>query len=339
VSSNFSQRGRLRPPLLGERAGVRVILQGRPWSSALLLSLSLLTAGLLTGCGGKNTHELVLYTSQDEVYAEPICQLFEQQTGVKVRAVFDSESVKTVGLVNRLMAESSNPQCDVFWNNEEFRTRQLAAHGIFRPANDWSKLGYRSRRIVINTNLLTPDKAFHLFSEATNAAWRGKVALAYPFFGTTATHFLALRQLWGDVAWQAWCRALVANKPFLVEGNSLVVRQVASGQAWIGFTDSDDVAAGQREGLPVAALPPTEETLFLPNTVGVLRGAPHAAEAQQFFEFLNKPEVSQRLVDAHALEGATFGAAESAKGLQVDWDGLLRDLDAATAEMKEIFLR
>jgi iron(III) transport system substrate-binding protein len=298
-----------------------------------------MAAALVAGCGRNSAREVVLYSSQDEVYAEPICAEFERQTGVKVRPVFDSESVKTVGLVNRLLAESHNPQCDVFWNNEEFRTRQLAAHGVFRPANGWSKLGYRSRRIVINTNLLTPDKAFRLFSDATNTAWRGKVALAYPLFGTTATHFLALRQRWGDAAWQAWCRALVANKPFLVEGNSLVVRQVASGQAWLGFTDSDDVAAGQREGLPVAALPANEETLFLPNTVGVMRGAPHPAEAQQFFEFLNKPEVSQRLVDAHALEGASWGAAEATNGLQVDWDALLRDLDAATAEMKEIFLR
>src|SRR5580700_4973525 len=79
---------------------------------------------VMAGCGGKSP-EVVIYTSQDEVYAEPIFKDFEKETGIPVRAVYDSESVKTVGLVNRLIAESANPQCDVFWNNEEFRTRQL----------------------------------------------------------------------------------------------------------------------------------------------------------------------------------------------------------------------
>src|SRR5271156_5193561 len=67
--------------------------------------------GLLAGCGKSRSPEVVIYTSQDEVYAEPIFKDFETQTGIKVRPVYDSESVKTVGLVNRLMAESANPQC------------------------------------------------------------------------------------------------------------------------------------------------------------------------------------------------------------------------------------
>jgi len=55
-------------------------------------------------------------------YAEPIFREFEKQTGIKVLAVYDNESVKTVGLANRLLAERSHPQCNVFWGNEEMRT-------------------------------------------------------------------------------------------------------------------------------------------------------------------------------------------------------------------------
>ena len=294
---------------------------------------------LLAGCNKSSEPMVVIYTSQDEVYAEPILKDFEKQTGIQVRPVYDSESVKTVGLVNRLLAESGNPQCDVFWNNEEFRTRQLAARGVFRATNGWAQLGYRTRLIVINTNLVRLAQAPRSFSELTNEIWRGKVALAYPLFGTTATHFLALRQHWGDPGWQNWCRALAANKPFLVDGNSVAVRLVGSGEAWIGFTDSDDIASEQREGLPVLALPLNAETLFLPNTVGFVRGAPHPAEAQRLFDYLQTREISQRLVEVRALEGATFDANQIDTGLKVDWDGLLRDLDAATAEMSGIFLR
>src|ERR1700723_979911 len=185
--------------------------------SRLLLAVSSLL--LLAACRPHESQVVVVYTSQDEVYAEPIFQKFEQQTGIHVQPVFDSEAVKTVGLVNRLLAENSNPQCDVFWNNEELRTRLLAARNIFRETNGWVMMGYRTRRMVVNTNLLPLANAPVRFSDATNEMWRGKVALAYPLFGTTATHFLALRQHWGDAAWQSWCRALAANKPFLLDGN------------------------------------------------------------------------------------------------------------------------
>src|SRR4051794_11162892 len=69
------------------------------------------------------THAVIVYTSQDQEYAEPIFNNFTKQTGIKVRPVYDNEAAKTVGLVNRLIAEKNNPQCDVFWNNEELRTR------------------------------------------------------------------------------------------------------------------------------------------------------------------------------------------------------------------------
>jgi iron(III) transport system substrate-binding protein len=306
---------------------------------AALSCLLACAAALWTGCGKSGPPTVIVYTSQDEVFAEPIFREFENQTGIQVRPVYDSEAVKTVGLVNRLLTEQSNPQCDVFWNNEEFRTRQLAAHEIFRPTNGWTHLGYRTRRIVINTNLLSVANSPHTFGDATNMLWLGKAALAYPMFGTTATHFLALRQLWGDERWQKWCRALAANKPFLVDGNSVVVKQVSRGEARFGFTDSDDIAGAQREGFPVMALPVTEETLFVPNTVGVIRDCPHPDAAQRLFEFLSDPKVSQKLVELHALEGATLDPAVAAKGLKVDWEQLLRDLDTATEETKQIFLR
>jgi iron(III) transport system substrate-binding protein len=162
--------------------------------------------------------------------------------------------------------------------------------------------------------------------------------LAYPLFGSTATHFLALRQRWGVAAWQSWCRALQANRPFLLEGNSAAVKHVARGEAWLGLTDSDDIAAEQAEGLPVAALPITEETLLIPNTVGVVRDAPHPQAAQRLFEFLQRREVVGRLIAAQALEGFSTSEAPT-PGLKPDWSALLRELDSSTAAMGKIFLR
>ena len=51
---------------------------------------------LLTACNRQPI--VVVYTSQDEVYAEPILKDFQKETGIQVKTVFDSEAVKTVGL-------------------------------------------------------------------------------------------------------------------------------------------------------------------------------------------------------------------------------------------------
>jgi iron(III) transport system substrate-binding protein len=308
------------------------------WLIVLLIAVatSWLFFPLFSRIGEKSVPTVIVYTSQDQVYAEPILREFTKETGIKVRAVYDSEAVKTVGLVNRLIAERANPQCDVFWNNEELRTRQLAAQNVFRETNGWAAFGARSRRIVINTGFLSVADAPKRLSELTNAVWRGKVALAYPLFGTTATEFLALRQDWGEERWLAWCRALQANQPFLVDGNSVAAKFVARGEAWIGLTDSDDIAAEQREGAHIVALPLTDESLVIPNTVGVIRGVRHPKEAQALFEYLQQPEVTAKLVSARALEALPVDRRQT---LGVNWELLLKNLESATETLKRVFLR
>lgn len=302
---------------------------------------------------------IILYCAQDQVFAEPILAEFTKQTGIAVKPVFDSEAVKTVGLANRLLAERDHPVCDVFWGNEEFRTRQLAAAGVFRATNGWTAFGQRSRRLVVRSDsvrssrreeapstsdfrLPASDFDQSLLTSAatnlavlTNAAFRGRVSLAFPLFGTTATHFLALRQHWGESNWLVWCRALAANRPFLEEGNSHVVKRVARGEALVGLTDSDDITAAQREGLPVAALPIFPESLLIPNTLGLVAKAKPNPAAEELYEFLQNPDVRERLIAAAALEPET----PATNTLHPDWPALLRDLDRATDQLKEAFRR
>jgi len=245
--------------------------------------------------------------------------------------------VKTVGLANRLLAERDHPVCDVFWGNEEFRTRQLAAAGVFRATNGWAAFGQRSRRMVMNTNRLgTLITAPSALMDLTNSQWRGKISIAFPLFGTTATHFLALRPHWGESNWLTWCQSLAANRPFIEEGNSQVVQRVARGEAWVGLTDSDDIFAARREGLPVAAVTLGPESLLIPNTVGlVAREGPIRPAAQALFDYLQSPAVRDQLIAAGALEAEML----SAPRLHPEWNQLLTNLAVATDQLKEIFRR
>src|SRR5688572_14206797 len=268
--------------------------QSQFWFGGVFVLLALFAVTLLSAAGCfKSVPEVIIYAAQDQQFAEPILKDFEKQTGIKVRALYDSEAVKTVALANRLLAEINHPRCDVWWSNEALRTRQLAVRGVF-TTNSIVEFGCRSRRVVLNTNKLAmPPRSF---VDLTNVQWRGRVALAYPMFGTTSAHFISLRQQWGASKWEQWCTALAANKPFLVDGNSTVVKLVGRGEAWIGLTDSDDIAAGQREGLPVAAMPLTDHWLFIPNSVAVTQGAPHRDAAAKLAAYISSDAVIDKLI-------------------------------------------
>jgi iron(III) transport system substrate-binding protein len=131
---------------------------------------------------------------------------------------------------------------------------------------------------------------------------------------------------------------LAGNKPFVVDGNSVVVKIVAQGQALVGLTDSDDIAGGQREGLPIAMLPMNEQTLLIPNTVAIVRDGPHPQAAERLFVFLQRPDIVQGLVAAKALEGVAETEVQ-VPTIKVDWAHLLRDLEPTTAKLNAIFLR
>ena len=252
--------------------------------------------------------------------------------------LFDSEAVKTVGLANRLLAERANPRCDVFWSNEELRTRQLQSRGVLADGDDWRRFGHRSRRMVINTNLVDRSEAPASLVALTNQIFRGRIALAYPLFGTTATHFMALRQAWGPEPWRVWCRALMKNQPLIVDGNSVVVQLVGMGEVGIGLTDSDDIAAGRRNGLPIAQLPLTADMMRIPNTAALVRGAPHPESGRRLLDHLSSAATLHALAECDALESQVDSEFET-ETIQPDWEQLIDEIPAATKALKAVFLR
>lgn len=94
-------------------------------TKSIPLSLSLLLVG---GCGLGDAPDqvvVVVYTSVDAVFARPIAEQFEKDTGIRVQLVPDTEETKSTGLLNRLIAEQKRPQADVFWSGDPVRAAVL----------------------------------------------------------------------------------------------------------------------------------------------------------------------------------------------------------------------
>ena len=88
-----------------------------------------LLALVLTRCGPAgnpvDSQRVVVYTSVDRIFSEPVLQRAAQILDVDVIGVYDTEETKSTGLVNRLIAKKENPDGDLFWSGDPARAALL----------------------------------------------------------------------------------------------------------------------------------------------------------------------------------------------------------------------
>ncbi len=278
----------------------------------------LLSVVAASGCVSRSESDVVVYSALDRDFAAPILAAFERSgdNETKVVAKYDVESTKTIGLVNRIIAEQENPTCDVFWNNEIMHTVRLQKRGLLEPHSwqvdaawpadmissdgTWCGFAARARVLIVNTKLIT-DKADYPRSvdELQAAKWQGKCAMARPLFGTTATHFAVLREKNGEAATLEQLRSIKDNAVIL-SGNKQVAMAVSAGSVAWGLTDTDDGIIEKDLGRDVAIVFPDQAsdqlgTLRIPNTIAILKNAPHPIAAGKLSDYLIRPETEDRL--------------------------------------------
>jgi iron(III) transport system substrate-binding protein len=275
----------------------------------------------LAGCkpsepGAKEVGTVTVYSALDREFSEPILQAYEKRTGVRILSKFDVESTKTVGLTNLIMTEAARPRCDLFWNNEILNTLRLKEKGLLAPfhpghagelpetfkAGDgtWYGFAARARILIVNTRLVAEPDRPRGIGDLLDPKWKGKVGIAKPLFGTTATHAACLFAAWGEEKARRFFIDLKANGVQVLSGNKQVAQAVGSGQAAFGLTDTDDAMGEVDAGSPVVIVYPDRRdgelgTLFVPNTLAILRGAPHPKAAEALADYLLSPEVEAAL--------------------------------------------
>jgi len=330
--------------------------------------ISLLFVLLLAlGCAKEGQKEVVVYTSVDQVFSEPILKDFEKKTGIKVKAVYDVEATKTVGLVNRLMAEKENPKCDVFWNNEIVRTIVLKKKGVLTPYNSpsaedipsqfkdkdyyWTGFAARARVLIYNTKMLKETDLPKSIFELTEPKWKGKVALAYPLFGTTATHIAALYAILGREKAEKYLKALNANKVVIVDGNSVARDMVVKGKLPLAFTDTDDANVAIQSGKPVKMIYPDSNgigTLLIPNTVALIKGCPHPDEGKKLIDYLLSKEVESKLAFCESANMPIRDGVKkplhvpefsSIKAMEIDYYKVAENLDRSARFCQGLFVK
>lgn len=282
----------------------------------------------LLACGGGG-RTVVVYTSVDQVFAEPLLAEFEKQTGIRPRAVFDVEANKTVGLANRLIAERNRPQADVFWNNEFLQTMRLKASGVLAaskpegagaldarwkdPDGVWYGCGARIRVLLAREGAPAPSSLRALSEQPQRLKSFG---MALPLFGTTVTHMAALWSRWGGAETLDWIDRLQAGGARIADGNATVRDLVVQGQLDLALTDSDDACTMPAGAKATIHALPAGEALFIPGTVAMVAGAPHAEQGLALINWLLRPETGERLIELGASQISLHDPARRASCLE-----------------------
>jgi len=318
--------------------------------------LSLLCPILLlaSGCWRQSGEEVFVYTALDEEFSEPILKAFERETGIKVEAKPDVESTKTVGLVNVIIQEKNRPRCDLFWNNEILHTLRLEKLGLldtydapaaknyprtYRAANGaWYGFAARIRVLIVNTKLVAEGERPESIRDLTDPKWKGKVGIAKPLFGTTATHAAVLFAAWGDEQAKDFFDRLKKNSQVL-SGNKQVALAVSRGELAFGLTDTDDAIIEKDKGMPVDIVYPDQGedgmgALFIPNTLGLIKGSANGKSARRLIDYLLSGEVEKKLAKGDSAQFPLNSQVTERSRAQGDKPIKHMDADFAAAAVK-----
>jgi iron(III) transport system substrate-binding protein len=314
---------------------------------------------------------VVIYSAQDEDFAERLFKSFSQSRPFTIVPKYDTEATKSVSLVQELLEERENPRCDLHWNNEVLGTIRLARAGVYQPYRSpyadahlplrsdlWQPFAERARVFIMNTDLLpvAADRPLSLL-DLTDAKWHSKVAMAKPFFGTTATHAACLFVALGPDAAKQWFSGLRKNAVALLGGNKSVALDVAAGKYAIGLTDTDDAIHEVLAGKPVTIIYPDSAelarhpnlgTLFIPNTLALIKNAPHRDDGMLAYDAILAAE--QELAEGGGyqfplnptLPGPSHPLLQpwrSARRMSVDFEAAADVWDECQAYLREEFAR
>ncbi len=315
----------------------------------------------------RDRKEVVVYVALDQSVSQPILDDYAREAGIEVRPKFYAESTKTLGLTTEIMQEANRPRCDVFWNNEILNTLRLEEKSvlevyrspaakefpeIFRsPNGTWHGFAARARILLVNTKLVGDDERPTSIRDLGHPKWRGKTGIAKPLFGTTATHAACLFAQWGEEQAKAFFESLKENDVQVMSGNKQVAVAVGGGQLSFGLTDTDDAVVEIENGSPVEIVYPDQGddglgTLFIPNTLAIIKGCPHPDAARKLVDHLLSPEVEERLargpsaqipLNPAVKEVPRVETPKTVKAMPVDFAAAVGEWDTAAAFLREVF--
>jgi len=316
------------------------------------------------GCSQEKRDEsvVVIYVSEDQVFSEPILKEFEKETGIKVKALYDTEESKSTGVVNRLIAERENTQADIYWANEPIRAVMLKDRGLlqkyispssrdiadnYKDADGfWCGFSARIRVLVADREMENYPTSIKSYLDKQ---YRAKSVIANPLFGSTTAQIAGLFVKLGDAEGRSFLQGLKDNGVKISTSNGESADFVANKRYLFSLVDSDDAVSRIRGGKDIVMLYPDQKEgemgcFVIPNVVMLLKGAKHEKNAKRLIDYLLSAKVEERLAQADCAQiplhqGVTppkeLKPLKELRVMQVDYQEVAKKMQEIVPLLKE----
>jgi iron(III) transport system substrate-binding protein len=285
----------------------------------------------------KEGGELTWYTAQsDDITAQALGRSFEQlYPGIKVNVLRTTAQVAYQRVTQEIKASAI--QCDVLSSTDLGHYVALKAIGALEkyvPDNSSKVLDiYKNYDpdgfyfvnsagmigIGYNTAKVKEADAPKNWTDLLDPKWKDNIALGHPgFSGYVGTWALTLRNQYG---WDFF-EKLAKNNPRVGRSINDTVTMLNAGESAIaGSGPVGTVLESVQKGNPLAMVYPTDGTVLIIASSGIMKGCKHPNAARLYMEFLLSPGASQIWVDHFnetiRPEVSVPKGAKSAKDLKV----------------------
>jgi iron(III) transport system substrate-binding protein len=272
----------------------------------LVLS-TLLLAGL-AGCGSEGKRQpLVVYSPHGRDLLEALERSYETaHPEIDVRWL----DMGSQEVYDRVRSEKVNPQADVWFGGPDTIFARGGREGLLDGwVPSWSaRIPASSRRegfvgvyrtlpvLVWNREVVAEAEAPRDWEDLLQARWKGRILFRDPVASGT------LRTVWGMVlsrsvaatgsteAGFAWLRRLDAQTKEYAANPALLFEKLVRREGAVTVWELSDILLQQQRGVPMAYGLATSGTPVINDAVALVRGAPHAAAARDYIEWLGSDE-------------------------------------------------
>jgi len=256
----------------------------------------------------------------------------------------------------------------VFWNGEIIQTISLKENDVLEKSNPenaadlpegftdkdmmWFGFGGRARVLIYNKTLISKEDCPKTIEELANSPFIKQAGIAYPIFGTTATHAAVHYSFWGSEKAKSFYQILQDGGISILDGNGVVKDYVDQKKLFMGLTDTDDAlgAMSENSDLDIIFLDQGANdmgTLVIPNTVAKIKNGPNPEQAELFINYLLSAEAEQFLVDDQWIQIPVHNEVNSAeiikqaniKIMAADFNEAYEELELAKTDLTGIFIR
>lgn len=290
---------------------------------------------------------------------------FTKQTGIKVQYIEGGSG----GVVNRLLREQTNTQADVLVTLPPF-IQKATADGMLEaytpadtdaipadtrdPGNHWYPMVNNYFSFIYNGSVLS--EAPKTWNDLLDPKYKGKIQYSTPGQAGdgTAMMVLAFHAMGSKDAGYDFLKKLQVNNVGPSSSTGKLAAKVNKGEIWVANGDVQMNYSQMADNPNLRIFWPADAkgqrtTFSEPYDIGLVHGAPHAANGKKLIDFLLSKEAQETVssiakgfparsdvtpTDANFKQLHAF--MEGVTVWTPDWDTVLKDLKADVAKWHEV---